>query len=578
MGNILVVDDLAIFRDLIASALRQAGYHALSAASAKEAAALIKESRPDLILLDIAMPGTDGLAFMEQLRGSSSTAQIPIILITASVDKQCILRASKMHAQGYLLKSAFSLDDLLDRVGKFAASPALRPSSSPLPPSLAARAPTPAIQPAAVKSLARETALHRVTDTIPARTLGGVVSAVIAAAGSPRTDLSELTTLISRDLSLSARVLQTANSAAYARSRGGVTSIQDAVRVIGSGTVRNIALSLGIFDAMPRNSPDGFNPILCWQHSFAVARLCDHLLRLTGEVNTGVAYMVGLCHDLGELTFRERFGPEYRAVMECHDRTNRPLPEIEKEILGLTHGELVQIILNQFGFPPAIKDPIAQFHRPPGYSDAPLVRILRMADTYANALMLAAGASAQIAPFAKAYCRHAVELENPTVPNALEFRGEIVAMTSLLVQFNAKEQQLLLESPYPGSNSRIWLARNAALSDFDPVHAFLGLVAQLTAHNRLPDAQECAEIDGLIVMANSTSVSGLSESDIAKLMETLSPRKMPLMWLVGALGEGRIVPAGFPSPMVWPVGLAYIAGFVAGARKQAAVQSVKQVA
>src|SRR5439155_24087295 len=108
-----------------------------------------------------------------------------------------------------------------------------------------------------------------------------------------------LAPLIARDAMLSARVLQAANSAAYVSSRPVVSTIPDAVRQIGTATVRSIAAALGIFDVMPPTAPDGFNPIRCWQHSFAVAMLCKRLVpKEGGGGDAALVYLIGLCHDL----------------------------------------------------------------------------------------------------------------------------------------------------------------------------------------------------------------------------------------------------------------------------------------
>ena len=56
---------------------------------------------------------------------------------------------------------------------------------------------------------------------------------------------------------------------------------------------------------MPRNSLDGLNPIHCWQHSLAVAQISEHLSTLHARADASTAYLAGLCHDLGELVFRE---------------------------------------------------------------------------------------------------------------------------------------------------------------------------------------------------------------------------------------------------------------------------------
>lgn len=563
MGKILIVDDMAIFRDLIAGALRSAGYQALCAASAKEADALVKAGCPDLILLDIAMPGIDGLTWMEQLRRSPATAEIPIILLTAVRDTRCVVRASALRAQGYLLKSAFALDELLARVKKHVplANEAVVPSNPSPAPADAKHATQPGSI-AELPRLDRKECTRRAIEALPARTLGGIVSEVISEASSDRSDLSQLATTISRDVSLAARVLQTASSAAYANAHSKITNVHDAVRIIGSSTVRNIAISVGIFDAMPKPTQDGYNPIRCWQHSLAVARLCEHLFKLGNGADSGIAHIVGLCHDLGELVFRERFAPEYRAVMECHERTGRPRAQIERDVFGMAHGELVQTILHHFGLPAVIREPIQQFHNPPRPTDPPLVRILRMANAYANGLMLASNESASIAPFAKVYCRHATGTDDPPVPNADEFRNEIVALSSLLARLDAQSQRVLLVPAFPQSDVRIWLARDATLSEFDPVATFLKSVSQLTIDNRLPDSLECSKVDGLIAMAPTTTTTGLAASDLANLTPGPGTTKPPIFWMVGAVDPSRSVPKELPSPIVWPVPARDLANFV----------------
>jgi CheY-like chemotaxis protein/HD-like signal output (HDOD) protein len=571
MSKVLIVDDLAIFRDLITAALRHAGYDTAVAANTTEAAAMIRASRPDLILLDIAMPGVDGLTLMEQLRASPATADIPIIVLTAAVDKQCVVRASRLHPQGYLLKSAFSLDELLARVQKFAPLTAIASSATTTATTTGAATaatstpPTPPPAPP-LPRISRDDCTRRAIDALPARTLGGVVGAVIFTAGSPRADLSELANMIARDVSLSARVIRTANSAAYAKARGPVTTVHDAVRIIGSSAVRNIAVTLGIFDVMPKNHPDGYNPIFCWQHSFAVARLCEHLFNPGPGPNpaqdTGVAYIVGLCHDLGELVFRERFGPEYRAIMDCHQRTQRPWPDIEREVLGMTHGELVLAILHHFGLPAAIADPIEQFHHSPSSADTPLVRILRMADHYANGLSLASSASAKIAPFARAYCRHAAGNEAPLLPNLFGFRNEIIAMTGLLAQLNPRDQAAFLEPSFPRTDSRIWLAREGSLSEFDPVQTFLESIAQVTVASRLPTPDEHTRIDGLVIMAHSTAAKGLDDADLSAVLRRFPLHPTPALRLVGSISAAYPISGELPAPVIWPVSLRLLAEFV----------------
>ncbi|WP_299052931.1 response regulator [uncultured Nocardioides sp.] len=82
--RVLVVDDDDDIRFLITIALETtAGWEVVVATGGAEAVALAAERQPDAILLDLMMPGMDGLATTEALRAQPSTAQIPVILLTA---------------------------------------------------------------------------------------------------------------------------------------------------------------------------------------------------------------------------------------------------------------------------------------------------------------------------------------------------------------------------------------------------------------------------------------------------------------------------------------------------------------
>jgi CheY-like chemotaxis protein len=110
--RILVVDDDPEIRRFIEAALGDAGYMVRLAANGSEALATVGEQRPDLILLDVRMPGVDGWQVLDALR-SAAGAQTPVVVMTASFTGQD--QALRSGAQGYLAKP-FELSDLLDCV------------------------------------------------------------------------------------------------------------------------------------------------------------------------------------------------------------------------------------------------------------------------------------------------------------------------------------------------------------------------------------------------------------------------------------------------------------------------------
>jgi CheY-like chemotaxis protein len=81
---ILVADDDTDVRRLLSHVLQQRGYRVVTAADGAEAIALAHRELPDLALLDVRMPGTDGLAALAALRADATTRNIPVIMLTAS--------------------------------------------------------------------------------------------------------------------------------------------------------------------------------------------------------------------------------------------------------------------------------------------------------------------------------------------------------------------------------------------------------------------------------------------------------------------------------------------------------------
>jgi DNA-binding response OmpR family regulator len=80
------------------------GYIAVTASSSEEALAIIQEQPPDLILLDIMLPGMDGYAVARKIKSSSATKNIPIIMITALEDRAARMRGLNAGAEDFLTK------------------------------------------------------------------------------------------------------------------------------------------------------------------------------------------------------------------------------------------------------------------------------------------------------------------------------------------------------------------------------------------------------------------------------------------------------------------------------------------
>jgi DNA-binding response OmpR family regulator len=113
MASILVVEDDPIIRQTVEYALRRAGFETQSSADGREALGLARATHPDLILLDLMLPGMDGYAFAEELR--STDRETAIIMVTALDQERDKVRGLDAGADDYITKP-FSMEELLARV------------------------------------------------------------------------------------------------------------------------------------------------------------------------------------------------------------------------------------------------------------------------------------------------------------------------------------------------------------------------------------------------------------------------------------------------------------------------------
>jgi CheY-like chemotaxis protein len=110
--RVLLVDDEPLFRSPAALVLRRAGYTVDCAASGEEALRLLESVRPDLIILDLMMPGIGGLAVLRRLRSDARWAGLPAVVLSAGSDGEAGTEALALGAKACLLKGAFSLTEL----------------------------------------------------------------------------------------------------------------------------------------------------------------------------------------------------------------------------------------------------------------------------------------------------------------------------------------------------------------------------------------------------------------------------------------------------------------------------------
>lgn len=116
--TILVVDDEESYRNLFSNKLRNEGFLVLEAKDGKEGLQIALLKNPDLILLDLAMPGMDGMSMLSALRKDDWGKNARVIILTNVSDNAKIAEAIKNETFTYLVKSDMSMEELVSKVKK----------------------------------------------------------------------------------------------------------------------------------------------------------------------------------------------------------------------------------------------------------------------------------------------------------------------------------------------------------------------------------------------------------------------------------------------------------------------------
>ena len=113
--DVLVIDDESSVGKLLRFNLRQRGFEVETAASAAEGYAKARTKRFDLVILDVALPGIDGIEACSMLKKLEGYGEIPIIMISSRSDSVTIEQARRAGASDYLVKP-FTFEQLFDRI------------------------------------------------------------------------------------------------------------------------------------------------------------------------------------------------------------------------------------------------------------------------------------------------------------------------------------------------------------------------------------------------------------------------------------------------------------------------------
>lgn len=117
MPKILVIEDEKFLRELISQKLKNEGFETLQATNGEDGLKVAKEKKPELILLDLYLPGSiDGWKVIEELKKDPLSAKISIIVLSNYGQKEFIEKALNLGADDFLIKAHFAPSEIIKKV------------------------------------------------------------------------------------------------------------------------------------------------------------------------------------------------------------------------------------------------------------------------------------------------------------------------------------------------------------------------------------------------------------------------------------------------------------------------------
>ena len=276
----------------------------------------------------------DGAELLERVK--DRYPEVVRIVLSGQSEKEAVLR-SITPAHQYLAKPC-DIRELKLRLGQaFASRDLVR-------------------NPAIAASIAR---LH----SLPS--LPAIYNELTAALQSEMTSLSQIEQIIAKDVGMATKILQLANSA-FIGAHGRVSSLQQAVSLIGVETVRTLTLSIHVFSRFNGKSALAGHLTSLWDHSVSVAAIGQRIADSeTGSRSLAEeCFAAGLLHDVGKVILLAEKPKEYSDVQRLRETDSRSIEALEIEALGYSHAQLGAYLMSVWGLPTSLVHAVAFHHRP----------------------------------------------------------------------------------------------------------------------------------------------------------------------------------------------------------------------
>lgn len=120
MKKVLIIEDDDFLQGLEATKIKNSGFEVISAQTGEDAMKKILEPNINIILLDLLLPNFSGFEILKKIKSTDTTKNIPVIVFSNMSEAEDVKKATQLGANKFMIKSNFSLDELLKEINKLA--------------------------------------------------------------------------------------------------------------------------------------------------------------------------------------------------------------------------------------------------------------------------------------------------------------------------------------------------------------------------------------------------------------------------------------------------------------------------
>jgi len=285
----------------------------------------------DVIVADMRMPGMDGAALLKEVQ-TRFPAMVRIVL-SGHAELEATLRAVPVAHQ-YLAKPC--KPELLRSVVERAIS---------------------------LQAVLHDKTVRRIVgniETLPS--VPRIYSELTKALAKETTDVEDIAKIISKDIAMSAKVLQLVNSAFFNQAST-ISSTKQAVVRLGLQMVKNLALAIEVFqNSESAKIARGFSIEAAQNHAFQTAALAREII--SDKSLSEDVFMAAILHDIGKLVLAKELPEKFEAAQSLAAAEQQPIHIAEKQLIGVTHAEIGGYLLGIWGLPYPIVEAVANHHEP----------------------------------------------------------------------------------------------------------------------------------------------------------------------------------------------------------------------